>query len=59
MTRAGVSAVEFLVAGHPGVEGSAEPKVTYIGLGRYSCSGTASECTQINFNNAHVEEVNR
>lgn len=38
---------------------SAEPKVTYVGLGRYSCSGTAAECAQINFNNGQVEEANR
>ena len=38
---------------------SAEPKVTYVGLGRYSCSGTAAECAQINFNNSQVEEANR
>ena len=38
---------------------SAEPKVTYVGLGRYSCSGTAAECAQMNFNNSQVEEVNR
>ena len=38
---------------------SAEPKVTYVGLGRYSCSGTAAECAQVHFNNSQVEEVNR
>ena len=38
---------------------SSEPKVTYVGLGRYSCSGTAAECAQINFNNSQVEEANR
>ena len=38
---------------------TAEPKVTYVGLGRYSCSGTAAECAQINFNNSQVEEANR
>ncbi len=38
---------------------SAEPKVTYVGLGRYSCSGTSAECAQINFNNSQVEETNR
>ena len=38
---------------------SAEPKVAYVGLGRYSCSGTAAECAQMNFNNSQVEEVNR
>lgn len=24
----------------------AEPKVTYVGLGRYSCQGTTAECAQ-------------
>lgn len=37
----------------------AETKVTYVGLGRYSCSGTVAECAQVNFNNGQVEEVNR
>lgn len=37
---------------------SAETKVTYVGLGRYSCSGTVAECAQINFNNSQVEEAN-
>ncbi len=41
------------------VAASAEPKVTYVGLGRYSCSGTAADCAQINFNNSQVEEANR
>jgi len=62
MTRPGFSAVALLVAGLPGlasVGALAEPKVTYVGLGRYSCSGTAAECAQINFNNSQVEEVNR
>lgn len=52
----------FLLAGLMGLanlEASAEPKVTYVGLGRYSCSGTAAECAQINFNNGQVEEANR
>jgi hypothetical protein len=38
---------------------SAEPKATYVGLGRYSCSGATAECAQINYNNAQVEEANR
>lgn len=52
----------FLLAGLMGLaslEASAEPKVTYVGLGRYSCTGTAAECAQINFNNGQVEEANR
>ncbi|MBP8168059.1 MAG: hypothetical protein KAX99_00200 [Azonexus sp.] len=52
----------FLLAGLMGlacVGASAEPKVTYVGLGRYSCSGTAAECAQINYNNGQVEEANR
>jgi len=38
---------------------SAEQKVTYVGLGRYACSGTAAECAQINFNNGQVQEAER
>jgi hypothetical protein len=30
----------------------AEPKVTYVGLGRYSCRGTMAEC-------APYEQINR
>jgi sensor histidine kinase YesM len=37
----------------------AAPTVTYVGLGRYSCSGSAVECAQINFNNSQLEEMNR
>lgn len=37
----------------------AAPQVTYVGLGRYSCSGSEAECAQINFNNQQVEESNR
>lgn len=62
MIRAGSTAGAFLLAGLMGLasEGaSAEPKVTYVGLGRYSCSGTAAECAQIHFNNAQVEDANR
>jgi hypothetical protein len=52
----------FLLAcllGVASIGNSAEPKVTYVGLGRYSCSGTAAECAQVNFNNSQAEEVNR
>lgn len=62
MIRAGSTAGAFLLAGLMGLasEGaSAEPKVTYVGLGRYSCSGTAAECAQIHFNNGQVEDANR
>lgn len=41
------------------VGASAEPKVSYVGLGRYSCAGTTAECAQINFNNSQLEEANR
>ena len=54
MIRAGSMARVFLLAGLMGlacVGASAEPKVTYVGLGRYSCSGTAAECAKINYNN--------
>lgn len=37
----------------------AAPQVTYVGLGRYSCSGSEAECAQINFNNQQLEETNR
>lgn len=26
---------------------TAEPKVTYVGLGRYTCSGSANECEPV------------
>ena len=37
----------------------ADHVVTYVGLGRYSCSGSTAECAQINFNNQQVELSNR
>lgn len=37
----------------------AEPKANYVGQGRYSCSGTAVECAQINSNNDRNAEWNR
>ena len=62
MIRVGLTAKAFLLAGLLGLaseRASAEPSVTYVGLGRYSCSGTAAECAQINLNNSQVEEANR
>ena len=62
MIRVGLTAKAFLLAGLLGLasEGAlAEAKVTYVGLGRYSCSGNAAECAQSNFNNGQVEETNR
>lgn len=62
MTMSGFSPVALTVAcllGLASVRASAEPKVTYVGLGRYSCTGTAAECAQVNFNNSQVEEANR
>ena len=62
MIRAVSTATAFLIAnllGLASVGASAEPKVTYVGLDRYSCSGTAPECAQINYNNGQVEEANR
>ena len=35
------------------------PRVTYVGLGRYSCSGSTAECAQTNSNNELSEESNR
>ena len=58
MTRAGSMMVAALL-GLVGTGVSAEPKVTYVGLGRYACSGTAAECAQTNFNNGQLEEANR
>lgn len=62
MTLTGISPLALMVASLlwlASLGASAEPKVTYVGLGRYSCSGTAAECAQMNFNNSQVEEVNR
>lgn len=62
MTKSRRSAVGVLVAGLLGlasVGASAEPKVNYVGQGRYSCSGSSAECAQISFNNGQVEEANR
>lgn len=61
-TISGISPLALMVASLlwlASLGASAEPKVTYVGLGRYSCSGTAAECAQMNFNNSQVEEVNR
>jgi hypothetical protein len=38
------------------VQAHAEPKVTYVGLGRYSCSGSTAECAQIDQNNRRESE---
>ncbi len=61
MIRAGSLAAQLLAGllGFASVEALAEPKVIYVGLGRYSCSGTAAECAQINFNSSQIEEANR
>lgn len=32
-----------------------EPKVTYVGLGRYTCSGSSAVCAQIDQNNRALE----
>lgn len=42
-----------------GIGAWSAPQVTYVGLGRYSCSGSEAECAQINFNNLQLEENNR
>lgn len=34
---------------------AAEPKVTYVGDGRYSCSGNSVQCAQIDANNRQRE----
>lgn len=56
-TRQGLLSVIFL--GTLSTSAMAAPQVTYVGLGRYSCSGSTAECAQINFNNLQVEENNR
>lgn len=33
----------------------AEPKVTYVGLGRYSCSGSTRECEPVQRRNDQLE----
>lgn len=33
----------------------AEPKINYVGLGRYACSGTARECAPTQQNNDRLE----
>lgn len=34
---------------------SADPKVTYVGDGRYTCSGNSAQCAQIDANNRQRE----
>ncbi len=34
---------------------SADPKVTYVGDGRYTCSGNSAHCAQIDANNRQRE----
>lgn len=34
---------------------AAEPKVTYVGDGRYTCSGNSAQCAQIDANNRQRE----
>ena len=60
-----VSAASFIraalltVATLGGIGAWSAPQVTYVGLGRYSCSGSEAACAQINFNNQQLEENNR
>jgi len=35
---------------------TAEPKITYAGLGRYTCSGSATECREVNRRNDELLE---
>lgn len=37
----------------------AGPEVTYVGLGRYACSGRSAECAQVDMNNRAVSEMQR
>lgn len=34
----------------------AEPKVTYVGLGRYACSGSSDECKEVRRRNDELAE---
>lgn len=34
---------------------AAEPKVTYVGDGRYTCSGNSAQCAQVEANNRQRE----
>lgn len=34
---------------------AAEPKVTYVGDGRYTCSGNSAQCAQVDANNRQRE----
>lgn len=36
---------------------SAEPRVTYVGEGRYTCSGSAAKCAQIDQNNRQQQQL--
>lgn len=47
MRVADISLVTFALLAMAGpISGFAEPKVTYVGLGRYSCQGTTAECAR-------------
>lgn len=37
----------------------AGPDVTYVGQGRYACSGRSAECAQVDANNRAVSEMQR
>ena len=45
-------AVVAMLAMTGSITSFAEPKVTYVGLGRYSCQGTTAEC-------ARYEQINQ
>lgn len=47
MRVADISLVTFALLAMAGpISGFAEPKVTYVRLGRYSCQGTTAECAR-------------
>lgn len=37
----------------------AGPEITYVGLGRYACSGKGAECVQVDMSNRAVSEMQR
>jgi hypothetical protein len=45
-----IISLTLVVAAH------AEPKVTYVGEGRYACRGSSAECAQIDQNNRREAE---
>ena len=51
MTRRIISLLAFIIV----ASASAEPKVTYVGQGRYACSGLERDCEPIRRRNDELE----